>query len=178
MNEEEYVTIHKSDIDNDEINVPSSGKIIIPISRAGMIAGTAAASAGYTLGLIAIQAASTTAGLTVNGVGFIAEAATHLLVGPVAGTVVGMARKTGAITAEKSISLYGPISAAIMSGILGTVTAVTVTAGIAAASAAASAIFDGGKKLAAAANIVSKEYKGREVETISDVSAAEEDNCT
>ncbi len=112
-----------------EMSATPAGKLVIPISRAGVIAGTVASSAGYTITNALIQATSVTADYTLNGVGYIVEKAAGLVAGPIAEIAVHGMRTVLAGTARQSISAQGPSTALIISAVAGTGACLTVTAG-------------------------------------------------
>jgi hypothetical protein len=121
----EYVHVSESDT----IDTQSAGKIIIPISRAGVIAATVAGSIGYTVTNAMMRTTGSAAGITVNTVGYIAEKAAGLVAGPVGEVTVSVARKMLAETTEKSITAQAPMTALMVSSIAGTGACLAVTAG-------------------------------------------------
>jgi hypothetical protein len=144
----EYDTIEAADIPSQSstaIIPAAAGKLVIPISRAGVIAGTVASTASYTITNAIIQATSVTADMTVSGIGYIMEKAASLVGGPTAELAVHGLRKVLAGTTRESISAQGPSTALIVSAVAGTGACITVTAGEIIARAAIGSV----KKIAA-----------------------------
>ena len=130
---DEYVGINANDLVPVD-NLP--GKIIIPITRGGVIAGTIASSIGYTFTNALMSATSVSACATINGVGYIAEKAAGLMGGPLAEGVVYGARKVFAASTEATITTHTPATAILVSAVAGMGASLTFTAGSVALGAA------------------------------------------
>lgn len=149
----EYDIISTDDIDR-TVTQPA-GKMIIPISRAGVVAGTVAASVGYTVTNAVMRSAGTATGFTLNVVGYIVEKAAGLIAGPAGEFTVSVARKLAAGTVEESIAAQAPMTALVVSSVAGAGTCLAVTAGSAAIGLLASSV----KKIAIGAANIADRYK-------------------
>jgi hypothetical protein len=98
-------------------------------SPLGITAGTLAATMTYNAMTTAGSAAASSAGATVNGVGYIVERTTAYFAGEMAGMGVFYTRNALASTAKNTIRIYTPLTAVITSALVGTTTAYAVTAG-------------------------------------------------
>jgi hypothetical protein len=98
-------------------------------SPLGITAGTLAATMTYNAMTTAGSAAASSAGATVNGLGYIVERGTAYFVGEMAGMGVFYARNALASTAKNTIRIYTPLTAVITSALVGTTTAYAITAG-------------------------------------------------
>lgn len=98
-------------------------------SPLGITAGTLAATMTYNAMTTAGSAAASSAGATVNGIGYIVERTTAYFVGEMAGMGVFYTRNALASTAKNTIRIYTPLTAVITSALVGTTTAYAVTAG-------------------------------------------------
>jgi hypothetical protein len=145
--DEDYITIGGEPPPSVAQGVAATSRIIIPINQAGVIAGTVAASIGYSIGLAMTEAAAQGAGLAVTGVGIAAETVVSLVAGPAAAAAVATIRHVAASAATRGISAYGPIGAVVAGSVLGTTVALTASAGAAIGGLAVR----GGKKLVVAA---------------------------
>jgi hypothetical protein len=151
--EGEYDIISTDDIDS-TVTQPA-GKMIIPISRAGVVAGTVAASVGYTVTNALVRNAGTATGFTLNVVGYIMEKAAGLIAGPAGELTVSVTRKLVAETAQGSIVAHAPVTALVVSSVAGAGTCLAVTAGSAAIGLIASSV----KKIAIGAANLTDRYK-------------------
>jgi hypothetical protein len=98
-------------------------------SPLGITAGTLVATMTYNAMTTAGSAAASSAGATVNGVGYVLERTTAYFAGEMAGMGVFYTRNALASTAKNTIRIYTPLTAVITSALMGTTTAYAITAG-------------------------------------------------
>jgi hypothetical protein len=104
------------------------GKLVIPISRAGMIAGTIASSVGYTATNSVMNMTSISAAAMINGIGFVVEKTAGAIIGSVAETAIHGARTIFAASASASIAGNAQPAALLVSAVAGTGACISVTA--------------------------------------------------
>ena len=115
-------------VEEKDIAAEPPGKLVIPISRAGMIAGTIASSVGYTATNSIMAATSVSAGAVINGVGYLVEKTAGVIAGPIAEVAVHGARTLFAASTSASISGNAQPAALLVSAVAGTGACLSVTA--------------------------------------------------
>jgi hypothetical protein len=125
--EYDYVGMREEDLQITNVPEPP-GKLVIPISRAGMMAGTIASSVGYTATNSVMNMTSVSAGAMINGIGYLVEKTAGAVIGPMAETAIHGARIVFAASTAATIAGNAQPAALLVSAVAGTSACVTVTA--------------------------------------------------
>lgn len=101
----------------------------VTITVAGATAGVIVAALTFSAACTASNAVASTTGFTVDIVGEAASIGTSYFIGPAAGYSVKLATKVAAHATKETMTYSGIVAAGTLSTVVGTVTALTITAG-------------------------------------------------